>query len=287
MFAKPRRIAVLLLGVLRSRSLSVTEGRALKLVKNSWLIAAFAAIVLSTQAVATTAHAQDAQVDTMGKATIGLGLVGAELGFVIPAALGARETWQYVTFPTVGAVAGALTGFFLLDNPGTHQELSVAVLCTGMALVIPAMVWTLSETAYDPEEDLGEDSTIDGEEVPAAAAEDYEVGSGDEGESTAPANGDSGNTAVPDPAPAPAPAPAAAPEAAPTPAPGASLHRASRRPLASVGTGLLRVNERGWHLAVPAVTSVPTYSIEDMRRMGLSSRDQRAEVHVDLFSASF
>lgn len=270
---------MLLLGVLRSRSLSVTEGRALKLVKNSWLIAAFAAIVLSTQTVSSTAHAQDAQVDTMGKATIGLGLVGAELGFVIPAVLGARDTWEYVTFPTVGAVAGALTGYFLLDSPGTHQEISVAVLCTGMALVIPAMVWTLSETAYDPAEDLDENSTIDGGEVPAAAAEDYEVGSDG---NAAPANGATpDNTAVPDPAPAPAP------NAAPTPAPGASLHRATRRPLATLGTGLLRVNERGWQLGVPAVSAVPTYSLEDMRRMGLSSRDQHAEVHVDLFSASF
>jgi hypothetical protein len=267
----------------------------LKLGKISWFVAAVAAIVLSTQVVAGTAHAQvpaATQVDTMGKGTIGLGLVGAELGFVIPALVGVDETWAYVVFPTVGAAAGALTGFFLIDQPGTHQEIGVAALAAGMALVIPAMVLTLSETAYDPADDLDENSTIDGAEVPAAAAEDYEVGSGgsdsdavDTGDSIDP--GDStGNTATPDSA---TPPPAqAAPEATPAPAPSPGASRRHRsRPLAAVGTGLLRVNQRGWFVGMPAVTTVATYSVEDMRRMGMSPRDQRAEVHVDLFSATF
>lgn len=263
----------------------------MKLAKNSWLIAAIAAIVLSTQAVASQAHAQvpaATQVDTMGKGTIGLGLVGAELGFVIPALAGMDDTWAYVVFPTVGAAGGALAGYFLIDQSGTHQEIGVATLAAGMALVIPAMVLTLSETAYDPANDLDDQSTIDGEEPEAAAAEDYEVGgSGDEATAAPPADEPS-NTATPDPAPAPAPAPEAAPAPAPAPAPGARLHHPrSRRPMAAVGTGLLRVNERGWYLGMPSVTSVPAYSFEEMRRLGLSAREQHAEVHVQLFSATF
>jgi hypothetical protein len=84
------------------------------------------------------------------KGAVGLGLVGAELGAVIPALAGMDETWAFIVFPVVGAAGGALAGYFAIDNPG-HADISVVALTAGMALVIPALVTTLALTAYDPE----------------------------------------------------------------------------------------------------------------------------------------
>ena len=95
-------------------------------------------------------HAQE-RIDADFKGAVGLGLVGAELGAVIPALAGLNDTWAYIVFPAVGAAGGAVAGYFAIDNAG-HAEASVAVLTAGMALVIPALVVTLWATAYDPDD---------------------------------------------------------------------------------------------------------------------------------------
>lgn len=84
------------------------------------------------------------------KGTIGGGLIGAELGFVIPALAGARDAWMYIVFPVLGAGGGAVGGYFLLEK-GDHAEAAVATLVAGMALVVPALVVTLAATAYEPD----------------------------------------------------------------------------------------------------------------------------------------
>lgn len=128
-----------------------------------WLVAVcLAAVAL----VATTAPAfaqatgvpsaevEKNPVDPDFKGTIGLGLIGAELGFAIPAVAGLRQTWGYIVFPVVGAVGGGLGGYFGIEKGTGSAPLAVATLVTGMALIIPAMVVTLSATAYDPDEEL-------------------------------------------------------------------------------------------------------------------------------------
>ncbi len=92
------------------------------------------------------------QVEATPKGTIGLGLLGAELGFLVPAAVGLDETWAFVVFPVLGATGGALGGYFLLDSANVTTA-SVATLVAGMLLVVPTTVWTLSLTAYDPDDD--------------------------------------------------------------------------------------------------------------------------------------
>jgi hypothetical protein len=84
------------------------------------------------------------------KGTVGGGLIGAELGFVIPALAGARDAWMYIVFPVLGAGGGAVGGYFLLDKPD-HAEAAVATLVAGMALAVPALVVTLAATAYEPD----------------------------------------------------------------------------------------------------------------------------------------
>lgn len=88
------------------------------------------------------------------KGTVGGGLIGAELGFMLPALLGARDAWQFIVFPIVGAGAGAVAGYFALERGEGRPELAVAVLVTGMALVIPATVVTLAAVAYEPEDEI-------------------------------------------------------------------------------------------------------------------------------------
>jgi hypothetical protein len=86
------------------------------------------------------------------KGIVGLGLIGAELGFVLPAVTGLHETWAFIVFPLAGAAGGGVAGYFLLEKGEGHPELAVASLATGMALFIPAMLVTLSATAYTPED---------------------------------------------------------------------------------------------------------------------------------------
>ncbi len=105
---------------------------------------------LSLGAVASV-HAQE-RVDAVPKGTIGLGLIGAEIGFVVPALAGLHEPWAFIVFPIVGAAGGAVGGYFGIDDPG-YEEASVAVLAASMALIIPTVVITLMATRYDPEDD--------------------------------------------------------------------------------------------------------------------------------------
>jgi hypothetical protein len=117
-----------------------------------------AAVALSLIAAPHTAHAQataddeDKTVPADFKGMIGLGLIGAELGFVIPALSGLHETWAFIVFPVAGAAGGAAAGYFLLEKGDGHPEIAVATMTAGMALVIPALLVTLSATQYEPEE---------------------------------------------------------------------------------------------------------------------------------------
>jgi hypothetical protein len=95
----------------------------------------------------------DKEIDASVKGMVGLGLIGAELGFVIPAVAGLNETWAFIVFPIVGAAGGAVGGYLLFDSGGGSPELSVAMLTAGMALIIPATVITLSATSYNPEDE--------------------------------------------------------------------------------------------------------------------------------------
>lgn len=118
-------------------------------------------VALALSALASTPHAAYAQDATDSedktippdfKGMIGLGLIGAELGFVIPAVSGLHDTWAFIVFPIAGAAGGATAGYFLLEKGDGHPELAVAALTAGMALAIPALLVTLSATAYNPEE---------------------------------------------------------------------------------------------------------------------------------------
>ena len=116
------------------------------------LAAAFVVVAIAGGEVSAV-QAQPQQVEAPYKGTIGLGLLGAELGMVIPAVAGLHEAWAFVVFPVLGAGAGAVGGYFGLDEGG-QTELAVASITAGLVLAIPSLVLTLSATSYDPSEDM-------------------------------------------------------------------------------------------------------------------------------------
>lgn len=131
------------------------EGGLLTLKNVAFGVALVAALGLAFASLPmSTARAQEtSQVSASAKGIIGLGLIGAEIGFVVPALAGLDETWAFIVFPVLGATGGSLAGYFLLENGDGHPEAAVATLAIGMGLIVPTMVLTLSLTAYDPSDD--------------------------------------------------------------------------------------------------------------------------------------
>ena len=103
--------------------------------------------VISLSAVPRSAEAQVDpavfnNIQATPKGTIGLGLVGAELGLIIPSVSGLNEAWALAVFPVIGATGGALAGYFALDKPGREKG-SVAALVVGLVGVLPAILVTV------------------------------------------------------------------------------------------------------------------------------------------------
>ncbi len=112
------------------------------------------------------------------KGTIGLGLVGAELGLIIPSAAGLTDVWALTVFPVVGAAGGALAGYFALDEPGREKG-SVAALVVGLAGVVPAVLVTVNGVRRERQQRLEPAPRIDlRTEKEQRAFELVEAGSG-------------------------------------------------------------------------------------------------------------
>lgn len=117
-------------------------------------IALVAATTLSLLPRSTEAQVDPAafgDVQATPKGAIGLGLVGAELGLIIPSVSGLNEVWALTVFPVVGAAGGALAGYFALDKPGREKG-SVAVLVVGIAGVLPAVLVTVKGVRQERQE---------------------------------------------------------------------------------------------------------------------------------------
>jgi hypothetical protein len=116
----------------------------------SWERIGCAVVLAAVVSLTAPPRAAEAQLDpatldpikATPKGTIGLGLVGAELGLIIPSVSGLNEAWALSVFPVVGAAGGALAGYFALDKPGREKG-SVAALVVGVAGVLPAILVTV------------------------------------------------------------------------------------------------------------------------------------------------
>ncbi len=194
-------------------------------------------------------------VGAQGKGILGLGIVGAEIGFMLPAIIvgaGGRELdewWAYVLFPVVFAAGGAVAGYFLLEEPtqivpptptsparrvSGYPEAAVAVLAVGMALIVPTFVGVLALTSYNP----GATESGSGATGEEDAAEDEEATPTEEGPS---------NEAVPE----------------------EEAQSALRRTLAG-GPGLFRYDEGQLLLGIPMAYATDSFTQEERDHMRLS-----------------
>src|SRR4051812_7326253 len=77
--------------------------------------------------------------------TIGLGLLGAELGLILTPVFGLQDHWwAWAVLPTVGAAGGVVAGVLAFDQGDPGPAVTVTLLGVGMALVIPAVVGALA-----------------------------------------------------------------------------------------------------------------------------------------------
>lgn len=106
-------------------------------------IAAFTIVTLASHAPSARADGDDVKGNIAG--TVGLGLLGAEVGLLLPPAFKLQDRWwAWVLFPTLGAAAGAIPGALLFDEGSPDPAITVSLLGAGMALAIPAIVGAVS-----------------------------------------------------------------------------------------------------------------------------------------------
>jgi hypothetical protein len=77
--------------------------------------------------------------------TVGLGLLGAEVGLLLAPAVGLHEHWwAWALFPTIGAAGGVVAGVLAFDEGDPGLKVTAPLLGAGIALVLPAIVGSLA-----------------------------------------------------------------------------------------------------------------------------------------------
>lgn len=107
------------------------------------IVFAFALAALSGTAFSGSASAQTNGDDIKGNiaGTVGLGLIGAEVGLLlVPACKLQEHWWAWAVFPTVLAAGGAVAGALLFDPGSPKPAVTLSLLGAGIALAIPAIV---------------------------------------------------------------------------------------------------------------------------------------------------
>jgi hypothetical protein len=215
-------------------------------------------------ASAAPALANDSPVSGTGKGIAGGALIGEEVGLVTLSLAGAKQTWMYLTIPTALAIGGGIGGYFIeKDKVGTDAQLPVYMLAAGMALIIPAVVITLSANTYNPG---SEDST-----PPEAVGTDSGMGSSGLGvkvDSTTTTKGGGAGTPTTGPTPPP--------KHKPSKEDGAQLRL---RPPA-----LVNLDETRLTLAMPIVQLTPMYTRDEIKQYGV---EQRYQVEAPIFNVAF
>jgi hypothetical protein len=115
------------------------------------LIAGF--IVLAGLVAPRAALAADpgSQASPTGKGIVGGGLLGGEVVMLVEAAASVKPGWAYAVGGGLGAVGGAVGGYFAEDGGNVDRaRLSLYLLVGGMALALPTTVAVLSATSYEP-----------------------------------------------------------------------------------------------------------------------------------------
>lgn len=73
--------------------------------------------------------------------TVGLGLLGAELGVLLTPTVGLQDQWwAWALLPTIGAAGGVVAGIFAFEPREPEPAVTVSILGAGMLLAVPAVV---------------------------------------------------------------------------------------------------------------------------------------------------
>ncbi len=110
---------------------------------------------------ALTAHMPEARAEGGSptvKGVIGGAFLGAEVVALPMGIFGVRAGWAYAVFPPLGAVGGAIGGYFVdkaYNDAGPQSQAygSSLLLAGGIALLIPTSVVVLNATRYRPAEE--------------------------------------------------------------------------------------------------------------------------------------
>jgi len=96
-------------------------------------------------ASAQTAMREPELVDKDVKGTVGLGLIGLEVGMLMPGITGLTDAWAWAVFPAIGAAGGVVGGIFAFEQRDSAKpKAAVATLGIGIGLAIPMAVASLA-----------------------------------------------------------------------------------------------------------------------------------------------
>jgi hypothetical protein len=218
------------------------------------------------------AHAPEARADEIAgtpKAIIGGAFLGAEVVIIPMGIAGVRAGWAYAVFPPLGAIGGAIGGFFMDQaydnsgkNGGTAQPAygSAFMLAGGMALIIPAVVLMLNATRYHPSAEATEDR------APTNVGPEANPGNKNGG-AVVPTGGE-GSTQTTTPPPPP-----------PPPAGGGGAGQPPYVPLS-----LLDVHDGSFRMGIPVPEVHNAYSMREVKELGVK---QATELRVPVFKLAF
>jgi len=211
---------------------------------------------------ALTAHCPSARADDIQgtpKGTIGGAFLGAEVVAMPMAIAGVRAGWAYAVFPPLGAVGGAIGGFFMdkaYDDASAKTPSnaygSAFMLAGGMALIIPTIILMLNATRYHPSAEATEDH------APTNTGPEANPGKPG-GNAVTP----SGDTAAPPPA--------------------SSSGGASTQP-PYVPLSLVDVHEGSLRMGIPVPEVHNAYTPQQIKELGVA---QTTELRVPVFKLAF
>ncbi len=214
-------------------------------------------------------HPSDARADEIAglpKATVGGGFLGAEVVAIPMAIAGVSAGWAYAVFPGLGAIGGAIGGFFVdqaygtgSSSAGTQQPAygSTFMLAGGMALIIPTIVLMLNATRYHPSAEATEDrapTNVGPEANPGKSGGSAVTPSGGGGTTEAPPSTTQGGTTAPPPPPP------------------------------YVPLSLLDVHDGSLRMGIPVPEVRNAYSMREIKELGVR---QGTELRVPVFKLAF